>query len=223
MTTLVFSDTHFTRKFDQKRFKKLAALIKRADRIIIDGDFWEGLSIRFDDFMKSEWSRLFPLLKAKDTIYVFGNHDDPAVSDAKIYDFCNQAVADYKMETPARKYYFTHGQDFLFPKMKDPNSTKRRALKFLTKVDILIAEVVQTIIFKFIGPTAFPTKFNKMSFEERKRIAPLDYLLVCGHSHRPQYQPEINFIDIGFFNFGWANYMIIDDRGEFDFISEKYR
>lgn len=222
MKTFVFSDTHFTRKFDQKRFDKLKSLIEASDRVIINGDFWEGLSVPFEDFLNSEWKKLFPILKAKETIYVYGNHDDPAISDKKVYEFCDTAVADYKLETPTKKYYFTHGQDFLFPKLTDPDSTKKRALKLLTKIDIFVAGIIQYILFKLFGPMIFPEKFNHMSLEERRQIAPLDYLLVCGHSHRPLYQPKLNFIDIGFFNYGWANYMLIDDKGEFKFISERY-
>lgn len=222
MSTLVFSDTHFTRYFEPKRYNKLVELINKVDTVIINGDFWEGLSISFNNFMNSEWKKLFPLLKSKNTIYVYGNHDDPAVSDERIYEFCSQAVADYKLATPTRKYYFTHGQDFLYPKLRDPDSTKKRALKLLTKADIFVAEILQYLIFNIAGPRALPKKFNKMSLEERKRVAPLDYLLVCGHSHRPLYQPELNFIDIGFFNFGWANYMLINDNGEYDFVSERY-
>jgi predicted phosphodiesterase len=222
METLVFSDTHFTRKFDKKRYLKLKSLIEKANKVIIDGDFWEGLSIPFTDFLNSEWKILFPLLKSKDTIYVFGNHDDPAMSDERIYEFCNQAVADYKLETSTIKYYFTHGQDFLFPKLKDRSLGIKRALKLLTKIDIFVAGIIQGILFKIFGPAVFPEKFNKMTLEERKRIAPLDYLLVCGHSHRPLYQPNLNFIDIGFFNYGWANYMLINEQGQFDFISERY-
>ncbi len=222
MSVFVFSDTHFTRRFDEKRFQKLASLIEKSDMVIINGDFWEGLSVSFDDFINSEWKKLFQLLKAKKAVYVFGNHDDPVVSDKRIYEFCDVAVREYKYETPTRTYYFTHGQEFLYPKMKDPESARKRALKLLTKMDIFVAGITQSVIFTIGGSKILPEKFNYMTLEQRKRIAPIEYLLVCGHSHRPMYQPKLNFIDIGFFNYGWANYMLIDDMGEFKFVSEKY-
>ena len=45
-----------------------------------------------------------------------GNHDNPAFSDARIYQFCNNTAVNYQLETPSQKYFFTHGQNFLFPK-----------------------------------------------------------------------------------------------------------
>lgn len=222
MKTLVFSDTHFDKRFDQRRFNKLADLIANADNVIINGDFWEGLAISFDEFMGSKWKALFPLLKAKKAIYVYGNHDDARLSDDRIYEFCDEAVENYTYKTPSRTYFFTHGQQFLFPKLKDKDSGIKRALKPLTKMDIFVAAKIQATMFKLFGPNIFPKRFNKMSLEERKAIAPIENLVVCGHSHKPQYQPDLNFIDIGFFNYGWANYMLIDDRGEFEFKSERY-
>ena len=70
MSTLVFSDTHFGKKFHQRQFEALKKLISESNKIIINGDFWEGLAISFDDFLKSDWSKLFPLLKQRETIYV---------------------------------------------------------------------------------------------------------------------------------------------------------
>jgi len=222
MSILVFSDTHFTKKFDKKRFNKLSELINKADNVIIDGDFWEGLTISFDDFLNSGWNRLFSLLKAKKAVYIFGNHDDHRLSDDRIYKFCDKAVNTYELKTPKRTYFFTHGQDFLFPKTKDKNRNIKRSLKFKTKINIIIASTIQSILFTILGAKAFPQTFNEITIEQRKAIAPIEYLLVSGHTHRPQYKPEINFIDIGFFNYGWANYMLINENGDFEFKSERY-
>lgn len=222
MSTLVISDTHFTKKFDPKRFSKLSDLINKADKVIINGDFWEGMSISFDEFMSSKWNQLFPLLKAKKATYVYGNHDDKRLSDERICEFCDEAVEELTLETPTRTYFFTHGQQFLYPHMKDQDSPVKRARKFLTKIDIFIAGIIQRLVFGIFGPNAFPKKFNNMTKEVRESVASLEYLLVCGHSHTPQYKPELNFMDIGFFNYGWANYLVIDKEGNFEFKSERY-
>lgn len=222
MKTLVFSDTHFTNEFDQKKFNKLANLINEADRVIIDGDFWEGLIVTFDEFLNSEWRKLFPMLKAKKAVYVYGNHDDQRLSDERVYEFCDNAVSNYEFLTNKHNYFFTHGHQYLFPRHKEDHINEKGEVPFSKKWNAIIGTKIQKILFGLFGPNIFPKSFNEMTLEERKAIAPMDYLLVCGHSHTPQYKPEFNFIDIGFFNYGWANYMLIDDKGDFEFKSEKY-
>ena len=50
-------------------------MISSADRVIINGDFWDSYVTSFDKFVKSKWRALFPLLKEKNTHYNYGNHD----------------------------------------------------------------------------------------------------------------------------------------------------
>lgn len=217
---LVFSDTHLTTKFSQPKFEKLKNLIEKADKVIINGDFWEGLQITFDEFYNSPWKQLFPLLKAKNSVYIYGNHDSLFLSDERIYEFCDIAAKEYKIELPKGKFFFTHGSEFLFPQCKVLYTPHE--VNFERKWNSIIGTWIQTVLFAIFGPNIFPEKFNKMTKEERGAVAPLDYLLVCGHSHKPQYKEDLNFIDIGFFNFGWANYMTISDEGDYEFFSEKY-
>ena len=63
MKILVFSDTHLSSTFEEKKFNLLKEIISRADRVIINGDFWEGYLISFKEFLDSRWKELFPLLK----------------------------------------------------------------------------------------------------------------------------------------------------------------
>ncbi len=222
MNTLVISDTHFTKKFQQKRFEKLKTLIGKVDQVIINGDFWEGMSITFDEFMNSKWKKLFPILKSKNTIYVYGNHDDKRLSDNRVFEFCNQVTENYELETPKRNYFFTHGQNFLYPRKTDRDESVKKSCKPSTRFDIATANILQRTIFGLLGPNILPKSFNNIDQQTREKITSIDNLLVCGHSHTPQYKPEINFMDIGFFNYGWANYLLIDNQGEFEFKSERY-
>ncbi len=68
-TILIFSDTHLTTKYDRKKFELLSKLIGSSDRVIINGDFYEGYVINFGQFIASPWRNLFPLLKEKKAIY----------------------------------------------------------------------------------------------------------------------------------------------------------
>lgn len=224
MKTLVFSDTHLSTKFNKKLFNALAALISQSDKVIINGDFWEGLAIKFDDFLKSNWKQLFTLLKQKDAVYIYGNHDHQIYSDDRVYQFCNQAVSEYLMETPSRQYLFRHGHEFLFPKHSD-NYVRERASEAGTrwrKTRLQGADIAQCVGFGLFGPKVLPAFINHISTSQRKEIGLDGQILVCGHTHRPHYNKKSNFVDIGFFNHGWANYMEIDETGNFKLISRRY-
>src|SRR3989344_3091091 len=207
MSTFVFSDTHFTTKFNQRKFDKLAGLIKRADQVIIDGDFWEGLIITFDEFLKSKWNELFPLLKEKHAIYIYGNHDDEYFCDERVSQFCDQALSSYLLETPKQKFLFTHGQNFLYP--KQPKGVK--LIPHPRREELL--HLIQYTIFSLFGPFAYPKSFNNISKQDRESITSMQNLLVCGHTHRPELRKDLHFADLGAFNYGYANYMWIDDNG----------
>jgi predicted MPP superfamily phosphohydrolase len=84
MQTLIFSDTHLTKGFNRKKYEFLREIIEPVDRVIINGDFWDGYLTSFDKFVNSEWQKLFPLLKEKQTIYLYGNHDKTKWCDSRV-------------------------------------------------------------------------------------------------------------------------------------------
>lgn len=224
MKTLVFSDTHFTTKFDKKRFVRLKDLIEACDHVVINGDLFEGMTTSFTEFVNSRWNELFPLLKAKNAVYVYGNHDDKALSDARVLTFCDKAVDEYTLDTKTQTYHFKHGQEFLFPKYSEKRhlADLQKAGGFYMKAHIALATFIQKTLFTFFGPKILPNSFNHIPQEVRAKIGNPNHLLVCGHTHRPHYDKTCNFMDIGFFNYGWANYLLIDDEGKFEFKSERY-
>jgi len=71
MKILVFSDTHLTDRFDQGKFRFLQKIINFSDQVIINGDFWDSWFTNFDDFVNSEWRKLFPILLKKRAIYIW--------------------------------------------------------------------------------------------------------------------------------------------------------
>jgi predicted phosphodiesterase len=224
MSTLVFADTHFGKKFHQRQFDALKTLISKSGRIIINGDFWEGLGISFDDFIKSDWNKLFPLLKEKETIYVYGNHDDKIYSDDRVYLFCHQAVSEYLLNTPSQSYLFRHGHQFLFPRHSDECIRKhiKQAGTRWRRFRLAVANIIQSVGFGLFGPKILPGFLNYISAKDRRSIGIPGQLLVCGHTHRPYINKKGGFLDIGFFNFGWANYLLIDDTGKYYLTSKRY-
>ena len=71
MKILVISDSHLDQNFEQDKLIFLKQLVESVDQVIINGDFWEGYSISFEEFLNSPWKELLPLLKKKkDGIYL---------------------------------------------------------------------------------------------------------------------------------------------------------
>jgi predicted phosphodiesterase len=85
-----------------------------------------------------------------------------------------------------------------------------------------VASFVQYIGFGLFGPKVLPAFINYIPVKERQSIGVYGQLLVCGHTHRPYYNDRQKFIDVGFFNYGWANYMEIDETGKFKLVSRRY-
>ncbi len=213
-----------SKKFNQKLFDELTKLISKSDRVVINGDFWEGLAISFDDFLESGWNKLFPLLKQKETVYVYGNHDHQIYSDDRVYRFCNQAVGEYLLATPLRSYLFRHGHEFLFPKHTDEclRKHKNQSGTRMKRLRLAVAGLVQSAGFGVFGAKVLPGFINYIPAKKRWSVGMPGQLLVCGHTHRPYHSSQNDFVDIGFFNYGWANYMEIDDTGDFKLISRRY-
>jgi len=46
MKIAIFSDTHLRLPFEERKFKFLERVIKNVERIIINGDFWDGYTGR---------------------------------------------------------------------------------------------------------------------------------------------------------------------------------
>lgn len=109
MKILIFSDTHLVKAFDQKIYTHLVDAINSVDKVIINGDFWDGFVILFDDFVKSKWSVLFPLLKRKSAVYIFGNHDRKEWSDNRVSQFSVSQTTEIVIKVKNFNYTVTHG------------------------------------------------------------------------------------------------------------------
>ncbi|MBI3955332.1 metallophosphoesterase, partial [Candidatus Gottesmanbacteria bacterium] len=75
MHTIIISDLHLTRRFEKRKFNFLKKIIERSDQVVINGDLWDYYFSSFSQFVRSPWRQLFPLLKEKKTVYLYGNHD----------------------------------------------------------------------------------------------------------------------------------------------------
>lgn len=117
MKILIISDTHLGR-FNKKRFAYMQKIILEHDKVIINGDLYEGYLYSLSQFAKSKWSALFPLLKQKHAIYIYGNHDNPhwlTYDEQNILaTFSDEQHFRYSLTLGNTTYNIEHGH-LLFP------------------------------------------------------------------------------------------------------------
>lgn len=109
MNILIFSDTHLTHKFNKDLFDYIVKLIKKADQVVINGDFWDAYLTTFDSFCKSKWQKLFKLLKNKNTVYVTGNHDKFEYLDKRVKLFSSEVARKYILKFNKKSIIIQHG------------------------------------------------------------------------------------------------------------------
>lgn len=219
MKTLIFSDTHLTDKFEPQKFQFLKKLIQSVDKVIINGDFWDGLSISFDKFINSPWQQLFPLLKAKRAVYIYGNHDSEYMSDERVNLFSVKQTTEYFVWTNPTKLIIRHGHQHTF---SIQNKIKNKTfLKFANSLyehaEFLVFKLFGRGIFRYGPYRSFTIRLHRYV---RQHIQNGE-VLVCGHSHNAVFAPEQKYINSGFIRHGLAQYLLIEHK-KIRFVEEKY-
>lgn len=218
MKTVIFSDTHLTSKFHSEQFDFIAGLIDQYDRVIINGDFWDGYLITFDQFLNSEWNGLFPLLKAKETIYIFGNHDREEWQDERYELFAKEAVREYLIDGILGdfKLHIEHGDRFV-KHLGDNISSHRNLLKLFLpyyRTRILAEKNLgRRIKWKkdLINQNLVGKPDGAKIIQHSKTNLPDDTILVASHLHAPAFLPDEGYINTGMINSHLASYLRIED------------
>jgi len=212
MKNLIFSDTHLTPKYEPKKLAVLKDAIEQADQVIINGDFWEGMAYRFEDFVTSSWSKeLFPLLKKKKAVYLFGNHDKERLTDSRADLFSNKQMKQYSFKSGENTYFVEHG-DLLFP-LPD--------LPLILRVTL---EGVENIIFKIFGKTFIRFAYERFNNSIKRKILGKfkeNEFLITGHTHYAEVDLKSHYINSGFNNYGIAQYLYIEN-GKVTAIEKRY-
>jgi UDP-2,3-diacylglucosamine pyrophosphatase LpxH len=209
MNTFVFSDCHLTQKFDKQKFLFLQKMISQADRVIINGDFWDGYLITFSQFIESDWKKLFPLLKAKHAIYIYGNHDKASLCDERANLFSDLQTTRYVLDLQDKRMVFEHGNKYS-PALDDRLKLKRPP-RFIKPLIRFHYKRINSSLQKQ-GLLAFADSYqrvNKKMKEKVLRTLKPDEIMVCGHSHYAEYDPSNQFINTGFIDHGFAQYLSI--------------
>lgn len=217
---LIFSDTHFGKEFQIERFEFLANAINNHDKVIILGDFYESYSISFDQFLKTEWGRLFPLLKAKHAIYIPGNHDHEASRfKEEALVFCDEVLDELVVESGDEKFKFFHGHElcvtsdikfkaYLLPRfiqriLLRVNRYSKRQQKHIT----FLQEQYRSGAKKFSSRDneLLKIKIKKASFDES------EFWSICGHTHLPDIDTVAKFANCGFVGIGFYSYLTLQN------------
>jgi predicted phosphodiesterase len=202
MKYLIFSDTHLTPKFDAKKFGALKKAIDQADRVFINGDFWEGFVCTFDEFVASHWSKtLFPLLKKKKTIYMYGNHDKESWANSKVSLFSDKQYKQYNFKSGKYTYHIEHGDLILV--LPD--------LPWFFRVPL---ERVENFIFKVLGKFFIRLAYTQFNDHIKKKMVGKykeNEFLITGHSHFAEINLEKRYLNSGFNNYGISQVLYIED------------
>lgn len=207
MNILVFSDTHLSLPFEEKKFNFLKSIIKNADRVIINGDFWEGYFISFKHFMDSPWKHLFPLLKQKQAIYIFGNHDRKKFSDHDIKQFSVKHTDRYDLVVGNNTFIFEHGNRLLPLENINTNEIMAGAPGFITSfMEHIEKFIVRTTGSKYqAGLKHLNSKIKTLIKSELKK----GEYYVCGHTHCAEVDHKNKFINTGMIKHGLGQYLLI--------------
>lgn len=203
---LVISDLHLTTNFILKKYKYLEKLFLSVDRIIINGDFWTAYYNTFDEFIKTRWSGLFPILLDKKAIYIYGNHDKEIWQDSRNKEFSVWQGDEYKLEINNVKYLFNHGHKYLGDSISSEKFMKTwRFFKF----DV-IKYFIESLFLRTIGISIYKpaSLMNNKVKEFSKKINDIDYLVI-GHTHWCEIDKKNKFINSGIIHSGTSNYILI--------------
>lgn len=211
MNILVFSDTHLYLPFDQKKFEFLKKIISESDQVIINGDFFDDYMISFADFIKSPWSQLFPLLKNKKAIYIFGNHDQEIFSDKRTSLFSVKRTSEYRIKINDKIFVFTHGQQF----RKTADLSIKNMDSFMPLVTLImnIAHKVRQIMVNIFGRNFLSLRFayrNIATKEKAIKIIKENEFIIVGHNHWAEVDEKNRFACNGAILYGFAQYLTVD-------------
>ena len=180
--TVIVADVHATpwmrTPFDGFKINVLEAIFDAADNVILNGDFahrlWYFPQLRDSEFGK----RIFPILRARNTIYVSGNHD---WKEPKIPRFYNAFVPQYSYLCGDQVITVKHGHQFADSRVEQFVESPRG--KFIRPVHRALDNwMTQTVVGGWLSFLAsrIPNR------EHHKIVQKIDnrmFLMVVGHRH----------------------------------------
>lgn len=216
MKYLIFSDSHLTPHFDKRKFNVLKEAIEKADKVIINGDFWEGYVYSFDAVVNSQWSTtLFPLLKKKKAVYVYGNHDTKDMSDDRVKLFSDTHTGQFSFKSGNKTFHCEHGNRIA------PLLDETRGIKY----GFIIKWInhIQNAVVALLGPHPFFIINRKGNGQYKTYAKKLkkDEVLVVGHTNSAEVDLSNNYVNNGFCTNGVCQYVFIEN-GTVSAVTKRY-
>ncbi|MBT3249432.1 MAG: hypothetical protein HN846_03095 [Candidatus Pacebacteria bacterium] len=213
----IFSDTHLSDQFDVVQFEFIKGVVESVDRVIINGDFWDHYESTFNQFVNSEWRKLFPLLKKKKTIYIYGNHDFSKFSDERVNLFSDQQADECVVKAGQYLLQVKHGHqiassgDVMFPWL------------FGNRLMLGLGSKLQAIGVNFLGIPFLRVVFWFWIVQFKKYSQQLEEneILVCGHAHLAELNLKRNYINSGVIRWGLGQYLLVDN-GRLEVVKSRY-
>lgn len=220
MKTLIISDLHLSHRFDPDRAEYLIDLVSSVDQVIINGDFWDNHATSFDAFIHSPWKMLFPLLKSKHAIYLYGNHDRPQDADRRVELFSEKQANHWQLRDGNLRLHIEHGHHILAKHHDSPNWIV--TLFRVTLYDVWFRQPLERFLVtrnqNFLHTWHMGKNQAEMIAHARQHS---DDLVITGHTHLPISDPEDKYVNLGYINHGVSYYVLVED-GQAFFINETY-
>jgi predicted phosphodiesterase len=200
MRFFVFADSHLNTRPDPEFLDWVKFWTDKVDKVIICGDFWDSYFCTLDEFVDSTWKEnLFPLLKSKKTVYLYGNHDRKQDNGIKAETFSDQQLEKLDLKIGDRNFHFEHGHK-LIPTV-DTN------INWLGR----LGNYIQNTLSKIFGK-AFFNVFSPETLLIEEVWRKKESFLVCGHVHFTR--TGKNYHVLGPSNFKHMSGLIIEDDGQ---------
>lgn len=213
---VIFSDTHLSHRSDPAQLKFIERAIGPADRVIINGDFWDYGETTFGEFVNSSWKQLFPLLKKRKAIYLYGNHDLEKACDQRVELFSVKQGDHCLIETTKQQLLVRHGhllapsRDVAMPRV----FANPPMLKLGNGINLLGVNLALKSYLNLFQIRNRLMKKLSSSFQNNQ-------LLVCGHSHLAEYNLEKKYINNGVIRWGLGQYLKVED-GQLNLVRSRY-
>jgi len=219
MKTLIFSDSHLTQQFDEKKYNYLQRIISSSDQVIINGDFWDGFLIPFQEFYQSEWKKLFPLLKQKETIYLFGNHDEQHLNNLKLLgEFSQKTAQTYSFQDSGVQFVIEHGHRIFLTELGCENVESK-----IFQSKVILWGMVEKLLACIFGQSyqRLLKKNNIILKNSYTYTSPEKIFHIFGHTHCSEVDSQKNFINTGIIRHGLGQYVMIE-HGKVSIVKERY-
>ncbi|MBI4022726.1 metallophosphoesterase family protein [Candidatus Berkelbacteria bacterium] len=227
MRTIIVSDTHLTSVFRHRKCSFLRSIIEPADQVILNGDFWDSYVTSFDRFVMSPWQELFPLLKARNAVYLYGNHDPKDASDERVRMFSVTQTNTFVLTLP--NFHFSSGNGEVSELVIQhghrivPHSDAWLPGWALNPLSAAAGSFSELLPFRLFGPRYFQVFAHhneRMKAWAAANLTP-NQILVTGHNHLAELDLAHRYICTGFVRYGLASYLKIED-GALELVTDRY-